>query len=169
MAIQEGRKRDRGPKGRALDDTALAEVRELLGDRPRHRDLLIEFLHLIQDEYRCLQARHLRALAEEMRISQAEVYEVASFYDHFDVVKEGEPEPPPLTIRVCDSISCMLAGAETLFAKLSVGVDPAVIRVVRAPCMGRCDGAPAARIGAARSITPRRGSHGDGGEQRDRR
>jgi formate dehydrogenase len=151
MAIQEGRrqdrKRDRGPKGRALDDTALAEVRELLGDRPRQRDLLIEFLHLIQDEYRCLQARHLRALAEEMRISQAEVYEVASFYDHFDVVKEGEPEPPPLTIRVCDSISCMLAGAEKLVSELSAGVDPAVIRVVRAPCMGRCDGAPAARIG----------------------
>ncbi|HVT53914.1 MAG TPA: NAD(P)H-dependent oxidoreductase subunit E [Dongiaceae bacterium] len=151
MAIQEGRrqdrKRDRGPKGRALDDTALAEVRELLGDRPRQRDLLIEFLHLIQDEYRCLQARHLRALAEEMRISQAEVYEVASFYDHFDVVKEGASEPPPLTIRVCDSISCMLAGAEHLFAELSAGVDPGVIRVVRAPCMGRCDGAPAARIG----------------------
>ena len=74
--------------------------------RERRRDLLIEFLHLIQDKYRCLSARHLRALAEEMRLSQAEVYEVASFYDHFDIVKEGEKPPPPLTIRVCDSIAC---------------------------------------------------------------
>ena len=118
MKVQERRRRDRGPKGRPLDDSALAEVRALLGDRPRRRDLLIEFLHLIQDEYRCLSARHLRALAEEMRLAQAEVYEVASFYDHFDVVKEGEPAPAPLTIRVCDSISCMLAGAEKLLAEL---------------------------------------------------
>ena len=141
------RRRDRGPKGRPLDDSAVSEVRALLGTRPRRRDLLIEFLHLIQDKYRCLSARHLRALAEEMRLSQAEVYEVASFYDHFDVVKEGEPEPAPLTIRVCDSVACMVAGAETLFAELSGGVDPAAIRVMRAPCVGRCAGAPAARIG----------------------
>src|SRR5580700_10776549 len=112
------RRRDRGPKGRPLSDSAVGEVRALLGARPRRRDLLIEFLHLIQDKYRCLSARHLRALAEEMRLSQAEVYEVASFYDHFDVVKEGEAAPAPLTIRVCDSISCMLAGAETLLAEL---------------------------------------------------
>ena len=110
------RRRDRGPKGRPLDDRAVSDVRALLGTRPRRRDLLIEFLHLIQDKYRCLTARHLRALAEEMRLSQAEVYEVASFYDHFDVVKEGEPQPAPITIRVCDSISCMLGGAETLSA-----------------------------------------------------
>ena len=141
------RRRDRGPKGRPLDDRAVGEVRALLGDRPRRRDLLIEFLHLIQDEHRCISARHLRALAEEMRLSQAEVYEVASFYDHFDVVKEGEPEPAPLTIRVCDSIACMVAGAEQLLAELSGSVDPAAIRVVRAPCVGRCAGAPAARIG----------------------
>ena len=147
MKVQERRRRDRGPKGRPLDDSALAEVRTLLGSRPRNRDLLIEFLHLIQDEYRCLSARHLRALAEEMRLAQAEVYEVASFYDHFDVVKEGEPAPAPITIRVCDSISCMLAGAETLLAELADSVDPAAIRVMRAPCVGRCAGAPAARIG----------------------
>jgi formate dehydrogenase len=138
---------DRGPKGRPLDDRALSEVRTLLGTRPRRRDLLIEFLHLIQDKYRCLSARHLRALAEEMRLSQAEVYEVASFYDHFDVVKEGEAEPAALTIRVCDSVACMVAGAERLFAELSGSVDPAAIRVMRAPCIGRCAGAPAARIG----------------------
>src|SRR5665213_543461 len=139
------RRRDRGPKGRPLDDGALREVRALLGASPRRRDLLIEFLHLIQDEYRCLSARHLRALAEEMRLGQAEVYEVASFYDHFDIVKEGEAEPAPLTIRVCDSVACMVAGAEKLLAEISGAVDPAAIRVVRAPCVGRCAGAPAQR------------------------
>ncbi|MCA0059446.1 MULTISPECIES: NAD(P)H-dependent oxidoreductase subunit E [unclassified Mesorhizobium] len=147
MTIQERRPRDRGPKGRPLDDAALAEVQALLGARQRRRDLLIESLHLIQDRYGCLSARHLRALAQDMRLSQAEVYEVATFYDHFDVVKEGEIPPAPLTIRVCDSVSCMLAGADTLLAELQAGADPAAIRVMRAPCMGRCAGAPAARIG----------------------
>jgi formate dehydrogenase len=147
MTMQERRPRDRGPKGRVLDDAALAEVRELLGGRERRRDLLIEFLHLIQDRYGCLSAAHLRALAEEMRLAQAEVYEVATFYDHFDVVKEGEGRPAPLTIRVCDSISCMLAGAEDLLGDLAADVDPRAIRVMRAPCMGRCATAPAARIG----------------------
>ena len=140
-------RRERGPKGRVVDDTALAEVRALLGTRPRRRDLLIEHLHLIQDEFGCLEARHLRALAEEMRLSQAEVYEVASFYDHFDVVKEGEPKPAPVTVRVCESISCMIAGADELIEKLSGGVDPKQVRVVRAACVGRCAGAPAARVG----------------------
>ncbi|MEM9271216.1 MAG: NAD(P)H-dependent oxidoreductase subunit E, partial [Pseudomonadota bacterium] len=107
------------PKGRQYDDQALAEVQALLGDRPRRRDLLIEFLHLIQDKYNHLSSNHLRALAEEMRLSQAEVYEVATFYAHFDVVKEGELAPPDLTIRVCDSLSCELAGAQELIAKLS--------------------------------------------------
>ena len=93
-------------KGRQLQDGPWEEVRALLGDRPRRRDLLIEHLHLIQDEYGHLSAAHLRALAEEMRLSMAEVYEVATFYAHFDVVKEGEPAPPDLTIRVCDSLSC---------------------------------------------------------------
>jgi NADH:ubiquinone oxidoreductase subunit F (NADH-binding)/NADH:ubiquinone oxidoreductase subunit E len=145
--MQDRQRRDRGPKGRQLDDAALAEVRALLGAGERRRDLLIEFLHLIQDRYGHLSAQHLRGLAEDMRLSQAEVYEVATFYDHFDVVKEGEAPPAPLTIRVCDSVSCMLAGAETLLAELQAGADPATIRVMRAPCMGRCAGAPAARIG----------------------
>ncbi len=145
--FRRGGGRDRGPKGRGLDDKALHEVRDLLIDRPRRRDLLIEFLHLIQDHYGCLSAAHLRALAEELRLSQTEVYEVASFYDHFDIVKEGETPPAPLTIRVCDSVSCMVAGCETLLKKLAAGVDPKAVRVVRAPCMGRCDTAPAARIG----------------------
>jgi NADH:ubiquinone oxidoreductase subunit F (NADH-binding)/NADH:ubiquinone oxidoreductase subunit E len=140
-------RRERGPKGRVVDDAALAEVRALLGTRPRRRDLLIEHLHLIQDKFGCLEARHLRALAEEMRLSQAEVYEVASFYDHFDIVKEGEAKPAPLTIRVCESISCMIAGADDLIDKLSAAVDAKQVRVVRAACIGRCAGAPAARVG----------------------
>jgi formate dehydrogenase beta subunit len=140
-------RRERGPKGRAIDDAALADVRALLGDRERRRDLLIEHLHLIQDEFGCLEARHLRALAEEMRLSQAEVYEVASFYDHFDIVKEGEPRPAAITIRVCESISCMIAGADELIEKLGADADPQQVRVVRAACVGRCAGAPAARVG----------------------
>ena len=135
------------PKGRAYEDQALEEVVSLLGDRPRRRDLLIEFLHLIQDEYGHLSASHLRALAEDMRLSMAEVYEVATFYAHFDVVKENETPPPELTIRVCDSLSCELAGAEELRSALERGLDPADVRVVRAPCMGRCDTAPVLEIG----------------------
>ncbi len=137
------------PKGRQLDDAAWQEVRDLLGDRPRDRDLLIEFLHVIQDTYGCLSAAHLRALAEEMRLAQAEVYEVASFYAHFDVVKEGEPKPPALTIRVCDSLSCELAGAQALKTALEEGLDASEVRVLRAPCMGRCDTAPVLELGHA--------------------
>ncbi len=137
------------PKGRQLEDTAWDEVKALLGEKPRRRDLLIEHLHLIQDEYGCLSAAHLRALAEEMRMSQAEVYEVASFYAHFDVVKEGEPKPPALTIRVCDSLSCELAGAQQLKAALEDGLNPEDVRVLRAPCMGRCDTAPVLELGHA--------------------
>ncbi len=135
------------PKGRQLDDQAHSEVCALLGDRPRNRDLLIEFLHLIQDAYGHLSAAHIRALSEEMRVGQAEVYEVASFYAHFDVVREGEVPPPALTIRVCDSLSCELAGAEQLKTALEQGMDPAEVRVLRAPCMGRCDTAPVLEIG----------------------
>ncbi|WP_415920063.1 NAD(P)H-dependent oxidoreductase subunit E [Tateyamaria sp. SN6-1] len=135
------------PKGRALEDQAWDEVRSLLGDAPRRSDLLIEFLHLIQDAYGHLSAAHLRALAEELRMSMAEVYEVATFYAHFDVVKEGETPPPALTIRVCDSLSCELAGAQALKAALEEGLDPAEVRVLRAPCMGRCDTAPTLELG----------------------
>ena len=135
------------PKGRQYDDAALADVQALLGDRPRSRDLLIEFLHLIQDAYGHLSAAHLRALAEEMRLSMAEVYEVATFYAHFDVVKENETPPPALTIRVCDSLSCELAGSEQLQQALEDGLDPSEVRVMRAPCMGRCDTAPVLELG----------------------
>ena len=135
------------PKGRQLDDVALAEVRELLGEKPRSADLLIEHLHLIQDKYGHLSSGHLYALAEEMRLSQAEVHEVATFYAHFDVVPEGEAPPVATTIRVCDSLACELAGAQQLISKLKEGVDPSQVRVLRAPCMGRCDTAPVLEIG----------------------
>jgi len=135
------------PKGRQFDDDALQAVRDLLGDRPRKRDLLIEFLHLIQDTYGHLSASHLRALAEEMRLSMAEIWEVATFYAHFDPLRETDTAPPDLTIRVCDSLSCELAGSEALIQALENGMDPARVRVLRAPCMGRCDTAPVLELG----------------------
>ncbi len=137
----------RTPKGRQVDDLALETVRGLLGDRPRRRDLLIEHLHLIQDEFGHLSADHIAALADEMRLAQAEVYEVATFYAHFDVVRDGEPVPPALTIRVCDSLSCEMAGAAQLQKALEDGLDAADVRVLRAPCMGRCDTAPVLELG----------------------
>ena len=136
----------RTPKGRQVDPAALDEVRALLGDRPRRRDLLIEHLHLIQDEYGHLSAAHLAALADEMKLALTEVYEVATFYAHFDVVKEGETPPPPVTVRVCDSLSCAMAGAEHLLRDLPDKLGPDV-RVVRAPCMGACDRAPVCAVG----------------------
>ncbi|WP_323766273.1 NAD(P)H-dependent oxidoreductase subunit E [Marinovum sp.] len=137
----------RTPKGRQFDDQALAEVQALLGERPRRRDLLIEFLHLIQDAHGHLSAAHLRALCEEMKLPMAEVWEVATFYAHFDPLREDETPPPALTIRVCDSLSCELAGAEALRAALEEGLDPDEVRVLRAPCMGRCDTAPVLELG----------------------
>ncbi|MDW3222898.1 MAG: NAD(P)H-dependent oxidoreductase subunit E [Paracoccaceae bacterium] len=139
----------RHTKGRQLQDDAWDAVKSLLGDAPRRSDLLIEHLHKIQDQFGHLSAAHLRALAEEMRMSMAEVYEVATFYAHFDVVKEGETPPPALTIRVCDSLSCELAGAQALKSALEDGLDPAEVRVLRAPCMGRCDTAPVLELGHA--------------------
>ncbi len=137
----------RVPKGRQVDMDALDEILALLGDRARRRDHLIEFLHLIQDTYGHLSARHIRALAQELGLGQAEIYEVASFYAHFDVVKEDDTPPPALTIRVCDSLSCELAGAEQLQKALEDGLDASEVRVLRAPCMGRCDTAPVLEIG----------------------
>lgn len=144
-----GRRKTRGqPRGRQIDLVALAEVRDLLGDRPRRPDLLIEHLHLLQDRYHALHARHLVALAQEMRLALVEVYEVASFYAHFDIVFDGEEAPPPLTIRVCDSLTCELKGAAKLLEALPDAVGPDV-RVIRAPCMGACHNAPAVALGHA--------------------
>jgi NADH:ubiquinone oxidoreductase subunit F (NADH-binding)/NADH:ubiquinone oxidoreductase subunit E len=135
-----------GPKGRAVDAEALARVRALIGDAPRSQDMLIEHLHRIQDACGHLSAAHLNALAFEMHLTQAEVYEVASFYHHFDIVKEGDAAPPPLTVRVCESISCNLAGSRQLLADVQSRLG-AEVRVIAAPCIGRCDGAPAAVVG----------------------
>jgi formate dehydrogenase len=142
-----GRKRAKStPKGRQVDPQALAEIETLIGERPLRRDLLIEHLHLIQDRYHQVSAAHLAALAELMKLSFAEVFETATFYAHFDIVKEGEPDLPPLTIRVCDSLTCAMLGADALLTELQ-GTMGRGVRVVRAPCVGLCDQAPVVEVG----------------------
>ncbi|MEW6372008.1 MAG: NADH-ubiquinone oxidoreductase-F iron-sulfur binding region domain-containing protein [Pseudomonadota bacterium] len=139
------RKRE-APKGRRVDPQALAEVRALLGEAPRRPDLLIEYLHAIQDRHGCLASAHLAALAQELDLAQAEVFEVATFYHHFDVVREGEAAPAALTVRVCAGLSCEMAGADELLAKLP-GILGREVRVLAAPCVGRCEQAPAVVVG----------------------
>ena len=134
------------PKGRQVEPKAREEIRALLGNDPRRRDLLIEYLHRIQDRYGHLSAAHLVALADEMKLSMTEVYEVATFYHHFDVIKEGGAAPPAVTVRVCDSIACEMAGSNELLAKLP-GILGKGVRVLHAPCIGRCETAPAAAVG----------------------
>ena len=133
-------------KGRQATDAGRAAIGALLGERPRHGDLLIEYLHLIQDRYQALDADHLAALADALRLPLAAVYEVATFYAHFDVVRTPGAAPPRLTVRVCDSLSCELAGCQALLGALPATLGAAV-RVVRAPCMGRCDLAPTVEVG----------------------
>ncbi|WP_372610771.1 NADH-ubiquinone oxidoreductase-F iron-sulfur binding region domain-containing protein [Halomonas sp.] len=147
------KRRFRGrPRGRDLPPVALASLRQLLGDERvdpslRHRDRLIEHLHVIQDAHGHLSLVNLRALAAYMNLPMAAVYETATFYAHFDVIHDDQAPPPDVTVRVCDSLSCQLAGAATLKAELEAGVDPEAVRVVRAPCMGRCDTAPVVEVG----------------------
>ncbi len=141
-----GRGGVRSTKGRRVDPKAREDIATLLGNAPRRRDLLIEHLHKIQDLYGCLSARHLVALAAEMKMAMAEVYEVATFYHHFDIVKEGESAPPAITVRVCDSIACDLAGSHELLVTLPALLGPDV-RVLHAPCVGRCETAPVAVVG----------------------
>ena len=134
------------PKGRVIDIEALAQVRALLGDTPRRRDLLIEFLHRVQDAYRCVSAAHMVALASEMKLATTEVYEVATFYHHFDVVKEGDAAIPEITVRVCETLSCQMAGGDSLLEELRQAYGEEV-RVIPAPCIGRCQHAPAVVVG----------------------
>ena len=142
-----GRKRTRPePKGRQVDARALAQVQTLLGTEPRRRDLLVEFLHRIQDTHGSISAAHVVALAHEMRLALTEVYEVATFYHHFDVVKEGDAAPPKITVRVCETLSCQMAGADKLRAGLRA-LEARGVRVIGAPCIGRCEHAPAAVVG----------------------
>ena len=145
-----GRRRARTiPKGRDVQPQAKHDVETLLGDRPREREFLIEYLHLIQDTYKQISAAHLAALADEMRLAYAEVFETATFYAHFDVVKEGDPPLAPLAIRVCDSVTCAMFGAERLLAQLKTMPEANGLRarVVRAPCLGLCDRAPVVEVG----------------------
>jgi formate dehydrogenase len=133
-------------RGRTTDPQALTQIRDLLGDAPRRRDLLIEHLHRIQDYYKHISAAHITALAEEMKLSTTEVYEVATFYHHFDVVKENENAPPALTVRICDSVSCEMFGAHDLLKDLPAKLGPGV-RIKTAPCVGRCHAAPVVVVG----------------------
>lgn len=140
------KRKSRKPKGRAVDPVVLAEIQSLLGEESRAPDLLIEHLHKIQDKFGHISSKHLAALAAEMKLSQTEVYEVATFYHHFDVIKEGQTPPPPLTVRVCESVSCDMAGAHGLIdaLKSALGDD---VRVQPVPCVGRCQHAPVAVVG----------------------
>ncbi|KAA3654202.1 MAG: NADH-quinone oxidoreductase subunit F [Proteobacteria bacterium] len=137
----------RGPRGRPLEPQALATVSALLDGRTRAPDMLIEHLHCLQDRFGHITLPHLRALAAWMNLPMAAVYETASFYAHFDLVRDGEAPPPAITVRVCDSLSCQLAGAQALHAALADGLAASSVRVVRAPCMGRCDAAPVVAVG----------------------
>ena len=141
------KKKRKGPKGHAVDLRALEEVQVLLADESRQRDLLIEHLHKIQDQYQHISSKHLVALTHEMKLSPAEVFEVASFYHHFDVVKEGQTPPPPLTVRVCESLSCSMAGSNDLIDALESGLNTDQVRVQKVPCVGRCQHAPVAVVG----------------------
>ena len=134
------------PKGRATEIEAISEIKKLISHLPLRRDLLIEYLHLIQDKYRCIQKKNLAALSEIMKIPFAESFEVASFYAHFDVIDDDEPLPPEITIRVCDSLTCELKGSQDLIKNLKSRYKGEV-RILRAPCMGLCDVAPACEVG----------------------
>src|SRR5215472_6643669 len=147
VSLENQKKGARGtPKGRSVDRKAREEVAALLGSSPLRRDLLIEYLHRIQDDFGCISAPHMVALASQMKLAMTEIYEVATFYHHFDVVKDGEDPPPAITVRVCDSISCEMAGSNALLATLKERFGSEV-RILRAPCVGRCDTAPVAVVG----------------------
>ena len=135
------------PKGRDTRDSDVLEIKELIDHLPLKRDMLIEFLHLIQDKYNQIRKRHLAALATLLKIPMAEAFEVATFYAHFDVIEDEDKSLPPTTIRVCDSLTCELFGAKDLMKKLNSKLDKNKVRVVRAPCMGLCDKAPACEVG----------------------
>jgi formate dehydrogenase len=133
-------------RGRRVDQGARTEIRRLLGPAPRRRDLLIEYLHRIQDGFHEIRARHIVALADELKLAATEVYEVATFYHHFDVVEDDAPAPAPVTVRVCDSITCAMFGGDRLRGDL-LARAPKGVRVVPAPCVGRCHAAPVAVVG----------------------
>jgi formate dehydrogenase beta subunit len=140
------RKGRRTERGRQPTAESLRAIANLLAGKPIERPMLLEYLHRIQDHFGGISAQHIAALAHHMRLSMAEIYEVASFYAHLDVHREDEEAPPPLTVRVCDSLPCQMAGADAVFEEIAAGCGEGV-RLVRAPCMGRCDTAPVAEVG----------------------
>ena len=135
------------PKGRGIEDSALEDIKELISNLPLKRDLLIEYLHLIQDKYGQIRKKHLAALSKLLKIPLAESFEVATFYAHFDVIEDDSDSIQDLTIRVCDSLTCELFGSENLIKELKDNLDEKKVRVLRAPCMGLCDKAPACEVG----------------------
>ena len=135
------------PKGRNTNDKDVKDIKELIQSLPLRRDLLIEYLHLIQDKYGQIRKKHLAAISELLRIPFAESFEVATFYAHFDVIEDDDPSVQDITIRVCDSLTCELFGSNDLIDSLDKNLDKKKIRVVRAPCMGLCDKAPACEVG----------------------
>ena len=135
------------PKGRDVNESCVKEIRSLISELPISRDMLIEYFHLIQDKYRCIKKKHLAAISEILKIPFAESFEVATFYAHFDVLEDDDPVPPEITIRVCDSLTCELMGAQKLISNLNKCIDSNKVRVLRAPCMGLCDYAPACEVG----------------------
>jgi formate dehydrogenase beta subunit len=146
MSMTEARIERQGRfRGRQLDDVALAEVIALIGPQPYRRDLLIEYLHAIQDRYRCIASAHIVALAHCLKLAMTEVYEVATFYHHFDVVDSLADQPPPITVRVCASVTCAMFGSEALASELETNASG--VRIQRVPCVGRCHGAPVAVVG----------------------
>jgi len=147
VTLPDKKKKNAGQKrGRSTDPVAREQIKDLLGDKPRRRDLLIEFLHLIEDNYKQISAVHTVALAEAMKLSVAEVFEVASFYHHFHIVKDEQEPAPKITVRICNSITCAMFGAETLLHELE-HLTAAGVRLERVPCVGRCDKAPVAVVG----------------------
>jgi len=145
--MKQGKKRFKGQqRGRAVDQEAIQEIRDLIGPATPRRDRLIEYLHLIQDRHGCITSAHCVALAHEMKLSTTEVYEVATFYHHFDVLKDGDPRPPEITVRVCESVTCEMFGAPALMQELAQRCG-AGVRIQPVPCVGRCDGAPVAVVG----------------------
>ena len=145
--FEKKKKFDPYPKKRNFDNQSIEEIKALISDLPLVRDLLIEYLHLIQDKYNCIKKKHLAALSSIMKIPFAEAFEVATFYAHFDVIDDGQDEPPQTTIRVCDSLTCELKGSQSLIKELKKSCNPEEVRIVRAPCMGLCDKAPACEVG----------------------
>ena len=134
------------PKGRQVDDATIDNIKSVLGDLKIRRDLLIEALHKVQDSYGYISASNMAALAEIFRLSQAEVYEVGSFYHHFNIIKEDQEKPFKSKLRICDGLSCEIAGANILFEKIKEKFSSEKIEVEKVPCIGRCASAPAARF-----------------------